>query len=70
MQMTTEALLERVEAVLPAIAERAPETEAQRRPHDDSIRELLAALVSTFVGGVNSGDMDSLEALMQQHQGQ
>jgi dienelactone hydrolase len=37
---------------------------------DGSIRELLAALVSTFVGGINTGDMDSLEALMQQHQGQ
>ncbi|MGB1879422.1 MAG: hypothetical protein ACPHTD_01780 [Gammaproteobacteria bacterium] len=41
---TTKAeLLERVDALLPSIVERAPIVEQQRRPHDDSIRELAEA---------------------------
>ncbi len=41
MPVTKELLLERVTTLLPLIAARAAESEAQRRPHDDSIRELV-----------------------------
>jgi 3-hydroxy-9,10-secoandrosta-1,3,5(10)-triene-9,17-dione monooxygenase len=56
MTVSKEELVERVTALLPGIAERAQTTEQQRRPHDDSIRELIAAeifqtLVPTCYGG-------------------
>lgn len=45
MTITKEALLERVNALLPAIAARSKESEEQRKPHDDSIQELIDAEV-------------------------
>ncbi len=45
MAVTTQLLLERVNALVPKIAARARETEAQRRPHDDSIADLIDAEV-------------------------
>ncbi len=50
MPTTKEDLLERTRALLPGIAARAPQAEAQRRPHDDSIRELVeAGVMQTLV---------------------
>ena len=56
MGVTKAQLVERVEALLPAIAARARESEIQRRPHDDTISELVAAgifqaLVPKIYGG-------------------
>ena len=45
MTVTKEALLERVNALLPAIAARSQESEEQRKPHDDTIQELIDAEV-------------------------
>ena len=45
MTTTKEELLERVNALLPAIAARAPISEQARKPHDDTIRELIEAEV-------------------------
>lgn len=60
-------LLERVNALLPGIAARAAQTEANRRLHDDTIRELLEAdilraLVPKRFGGHELG-LDTLTAL-------
>ncbi len=65
--MTSAALLERVNAVLPAIAARAAESEVLRRPHDDSIRDIvdcdvIRALVPKRFGGHELG-LDTLAAV-------
>ena len=50
MQATKEQLLERVTALLPAITARAVESEQQRRPHDDTVRELIdTGIMQTLV---------------------
>ena len=50
MQATKEQLLERVNALLPAITARALESEKQRRPHDDTVRELVdSGIMQTLV---------------------
>ena len=64
MAVTKEELLERTTSLLPAIASRALESEEQRRPHDDSIRELIdagvmQALVPKRFGGHELG-LDTL----------
>ncbi len=56
MTVTKGELIERTEALLPGIAARARESEEQRRPHDDTIRELIDAeifqsLVPACYGG-------------------
>lgn len=60
-------LLERVGALLPGIAARAQEAEAMRRPHDDTIRELIDAdlmrmLVPKRFGGHELG-LETLTAV-------
>ena len=67
MQITKELLLERVTAQLPGIAARAEASEAQRRPHDESIGVLIdAGVMQTLVpkrfGGHELG-LDSLSAI-------
>lgn len=67
MTMTKEVLLERVNALLPAIAARAGESEAARKPHDDTIKELIdtevmQALVPRRFGGHELG-LDTLAAV-------
>ena len=64
MTVTKEELLERTTSLLPAIASRARQSEEQRRPHDDSIRELFDAgvmqsLVPQRCGGHELG-LDTL----------
>ena len=60
-------LLERVNALLPGIAARAQQVEADRRPHDDTIRELVDAdimrmLVPKRFGGHELG-LETLTAV-------
>ena len=67
MQVTKDQLLEQVAAQLPGIAARAQATEAQRRPHDDSISALIDAgvmqlLVPKRFGGHELG-LDALAAV-------
>ena len=67
MPVTKELLLERVTSMLPQIAARAGEIEAQRRPHDDSVRELadadiFQALVPKRFGGHELG-LDTLAGI-------
>lgn len=45
MTVTKEELLERVRALLPAIAARAEQSELERKPHADTIQELIDAEV-------------------------
>lgn len=50
MTVTKEALLERTRELLPGIAARARQAEADRKPHDDSVRELIeAGIMQTLV---------------------
>jgi 3-hydroxy-9,10-secoandrosta-1,3,5(10)-triene-9,17-dione monooxygenase len=65
--VTVGELLERVNALLPGIATRAQATEAMRRPHDDTIRELVEAdimpmLVPRQFGGHELG-LETLTAV-------
>jgi len=67
MTVTKELLLERVNALLPAIAARARESEADRKPHADTIKELIdAEIMQTLVprrfGGHELG-LDTLTAV-------
>lgn len=67
MQVTKDQLLEQVSAQLPGIAARAQATEAQRRPHDESISALIDAgvmqlLVPKRFGGHELG-LDALAAV-------
>lgn len=67
MSMTKETLIERVTALLPGIAARAHESEQQRKPHAESIRELVDAeimqsLVPKCFGGHELG-LDTLAAI-------
>lgn len=67
MQITKQQLVERVTQVLPGIAARAAATEAQRRPHDDSINALvdtgiMQMLVPKRFGGHELG-LDALAAV-------
>lgn len=67
MQVTKEMLLERVTSELPGIAGRAQASEAQRRPHDESIRSLVATgimqmLVPKRFGGHELG-LDALSTV-------
>ena len=41
--VTAAELIDRVQAIAPGIAERAAQSEEQRSPHDDSIKELVDA---------------------------
>lgn len=68
MTISKEVLLERVNAIVPAIAARAAESEAQRRPHADTIQELIDAevmqiLVPKCFGG-HELDLDTLSAVV------
>jgi 3-hydroxy-9,10-secoandrosta-1,3,5(10)-triene-9,17-dione monooxygenase len=50
MAFTDAELVERARALAPRIAARAAETEALRKPHDDSIRDLIdAGIIQMFV---------------------
>ena len=67
MTVTKEVLLERVIALLPAIAARAEECETDRKPHDDTIKELIETevmqtLVPKRFGGHELG-LDTLAAV-------
>ncbi len=67
MTVTKELLLERVNALLPAIAARARESEADRKPHADTIKELIdteimQTLVPKRFGGHELG-LDTLTAV-------
>lgn len=67
MQVTKDQLLEQVAAQLPGIAARAQATEAQRRPHDESISALIDTgvmqlLVPKRFGGHELG-LDALAAV-------
>ena len=67
MQITKEALLERIAAQLPGIAARAQMSEAQRRPHDESIGALvdtgiMQMLVPKRFGGHELG-LDALASV-------
>lgn len=67
MGVTGEELRERVTALLPAIAARAAQTEADRRMHDDTLRELIdadimRALVPKRFGGHELG-LDTIAAI-------
>ena len=66
-RVSGDELLERVNALLPGIAARAQEAEAIRRPHDDTIRELVDAdimrmLVPKRFGGHELG-LETLTAV-------
>ena len=67
MQITREILLERVNELLPGIASRAQSSEEQRKPDNQSIKELVDAeimqtLVPTKFGGHELG-LDTLAAI-------
>jgi len=67
MSVTKGELLERVNALLPGIAARGVESEAARKPHDDSIKELIDAgimqlLVPKRFGGHELG-LDALSEI-------
>ena len=67
MSITKEILIERVTSLLPGIAARALESEQQRKPHAESIRELIDAeilqsLVPKCFGGHELG-LDTLAAI-------
>ena len=67
MQITKETLLERIAAQLPGIAARAQMSEAQRRPHDESIGALvdtgiMQMLVPKRFGGHELG-LDALASV-------
>lgn len=67
MTVTKEELLERVNGLLPAISARAPQGEAERKPNDDTIKELIdievmQALVPKCYGGHELG-LDTLTAV-------
>ena len=64
MQVTKEALLERVAALRPMIAARAVESEQQRRPHDDTIHALIeTGIMQTLVPKRFGGHELSLDTL-------
>jgi 3-hydroxy-9,10-secoandrosta-1,3,5(10)-triene-9,17-dione monooxygenase len=67
MTVTKEELLERVNGLLPAIAARAEQSEADRKPHADNIKELIdtevmQTLVPKCYGGHELG-LDTLTAV-------
>ncbi|MFT4584099.1 MAG: 3-hydroxy-9,10-secoandrosta-1,3,5(10)-triene-9,17-dione monooxygenase [Gammaproteobacteria bacterium] len=67
MTVTKEELLERVNGLLPAIAARAEQSEQDRKPHPDSIKELIdievmQTLVPKCFGGHELG-IDTLTAV-------
>ncbi|HCU88681.1 MAG TPA: hydroxylase, partial [Gammaproteobacteria bacterium] len=64
MSVTKEELLERVNSLLPAISARSQQSEVERKPNDDTIRELIEtevmqALVPACYGGHELG-LDTL----------
>lgn len=67
MTVTKDVLLERVQALLPGIAARAEAAEAARKPHDDSIAELVdAGVMQTLVPkrfGGHELPLDTLTAI-------
>ena len=64
MQVTKEGLFERVTALRPAIAARAVASEQQRRPHDDTVRELIdSGIMQTLVPKRFGGHELGLDAL-------
>ena len=64
MSVTQQQLLERVADALPGIAARAASTEAQRRPHDDSIAALIdCGIMQTLVPKRFGGHELGLDAL-------
>lgn len=64
MQITKELLLERVTALLPVIAARAPECEQQRRPHEDTVQALIeCGIVQSLVPKRFGGHELSLDTL-------
>ncbi|MBK6656987.1 MAG: hydroxylase [Proteobacteria bacterium] len=64
MSVTQQQLLERVGDALPGIAARAASTEAQRRPHDDSIAALIdCGIMQTLVPKRFGGHELGLDAL-------
>jgi alkylation response protein AidB-like acyl-CoA dehydrogenase len=66
MAYTDAELIERARALAPGIAARAAETEALRRPHDDSIRELIeAGIIQMFVPKRWGGSEASLSTMME-----
>jgi alkylation response protein AidB-like acyl-CoA dehydrogenase len=67
MAVTKEELLDRVNSLLPAIAARSRQSEADRKPNDDTIKELIdtevmQALVPACYGGHELG-IDTLTAV-------
>ncbi len=67
MAVTKEELLERVNSLLPAIAGRSQQSEADRKPNDETIKELIdtevmQALVPACYGGHELG-IDTLTAV-------
>ncbi len=66
MAFTDAELIERARALAPGIAARAAETEALRRPHDESIRELIeAGIIQMFVPKRWGGSEASLSTMME-----
>lgn len=66
VSVTAEELLARVDALLPAIAARAAQSEADRKPHKDSVAELIdAGIYQTLVPKKFGGHEFGLDTLGQ-----